>query len=226
MKSLRLWVSEPLPTLNDIVFLILITSLFKIFFVWFCLIRCEAPSFNKMLCRVSDCGNTAKYKQSAVFYFVTFVKSNAKALLTLRIKSPLRSAEGTTRNLLANPVLVFAHIFTNTAYCARSQHAFMWTISSLARIFPYATSIEFLVATASATSFLSSTFMYLWGQLSYIRWYCRRVFRVVISHFGSLWAEVNLAPRWHEAREKTKKTRTFTYRLRIETPKSERHLFA
>ena len=26
--------------------------------------------------------------------FVTFVKSNAKALLTLRIKSPLRSAEG------------------------------------------------------------------------------------------------------------------------------------
>ena len=56
--------------------------------------------------------------------FVTFVKSNAKALLTLRIKSPLRSAEGTTRDLPANPVLVFAHIFTNTAYCARSQHAF------------------------------------------------------------------------------------------------------
>ena len=45
------------------------------------------------------------------------------------------------------------------------QHAFMWTISSLARIFPYATSIEFLVATASATSFLSSAVMYLWGQL-------------------------------------------------------------
>ena len=55
--------------------------------------------------------------------FVTFVKSNAKALLTLRIKSPLRSAEGTTRDLLANPVLMFAHIFTNIAYCARSQHA-------------------------------------------------------------------------------------------------------
>ncbi|MBR3768663.1 MAG: hypothetical protein IKL10_10570, partial [Clostridia bacterium] len=35
-----------------------------------------------ILCRVSDCGNTAKYKQSEVFYFVTFVKSNAKALLT------------------------------------------------------------------------------------------------------------------------------------------------
>ena len=29
--------------------------------------------------------------------FVTFVKSNAKALLTLRIKSPLRSAEGISR---------------------------------------------------------------------------------------------------------------------------------
>ena len=49
------------------------------------------------------------------------------------------------------------------------QRASMWTISSLARIFPYATSIEILVATASATSFLSSAVMYLWGQLSYIR---------------------------------------------------------
>ena len=122
----------------------------------------------------------------AIIGFVTFDKSNAKALLTLRIKSPLRSAEGTTRDLLANPVLMFAHIFTNIAYCARSQHAYMWTISSLARIFPYATSNEFLVATASATSFLSSAVMYLWGQLSYIRRYCRRVFRVVFSHFGSL----------------------------------------
>ena len=101
--------------------------------------------------------------------FVTFVKSNAKALLTLRIKSPLRSAEGTTRDLPANPVLVFARIFTNTAYCTHSQHAFMWTISSLARIFPYATSNNFLVATAFATSFLSSAVMYLWGQLSYTR---------------------------------------------------------
>ena len=97
--------------------------------------------------------------------FVTFVKSNAKALSTLRIKSPLRSAESTTRNLLVNPVLVFAQTFTNTAYCARPNTLFMWTISSLARIFPYATSIEFLVATASATSFLSSAVMYLWGQL-------------------------------------------------------------
>ena len=61
---------------------------------------------------------------SAGMRFVTFVKSNTKALLTLRIKSPLRSAEGTTRDLPANPVLVFAHIFTNTAYCARPQHAF------------------------------------------------------------------------------------------------------
>lgn len=39
------------------------------------------------------------------------------------------------------------------------QHASIWTISSLARIFPYATSIEILVATAPATSFLSSAVM-------------------------------------------------------------------
>ena len=50
----------------------------------------------------------------------------------------------------------------------------------------YATTNEFAVATASVTSFLSSAIMYLWGQLSYRRRYCRRVFRVVISHFGSL----------------------------------------
>ena len=140
--------------------------------------------------------------------FVTFVKSNAKALLTLRIKSPLRSAEGISRCGASRwrvflvggtpPFWTFqaqnrktshcvpARSLRNTAYCARSQHASMWTISSLARIFPYATSIEILVATASATSFLSSAVMYLWGQFSYIRRYCRRVFRVVTSHFGSL----------------------------------------
>ena len=67
--------------------------------------------------------NTAR-RVSEGMRFVTFVKSNAKALLTLRIKSPLRSAEGTTRDLPANPVLVFAHIFTNTAYCRRSATRF------------------------------------------------------------------------------------------------------
>ena len=61
-------------------------------------------------------------------------------------------------------------ILSRTQRIARARNTlFMWTISSLARIFPYATSIEFLVATASATSFLSSTVMYLWGQLSYTR---------------------------------------------------------
>ena len=44
--------------------------------------------------------------------------------MTLRIKSPLRSAEGTTRDLPANPVLVFAHTFTNTAYCRLSATRF------------------------------------------------------------------------------------------------------
>ena len=57
-------------------------------------------------------------------------------------------------------------ILSRTQRIARARNTlFMWTISSLARIFPYATSIEFLVATASATSFLSSAVMYLWGQL-------------------------------------------------------------
>ena len=102
-------------------------------------------------------------------------------------------------------ICVPARSLRNTAYCACSQHAHMWTISSLARIFPYATTNAFVVATASATSFLSSAVMYLWGQLSYIRRYCRRVFRVVVSHFGSLLAEVNLVPRWREAWGENKK---------------------
>ena len=69
-------------------------------------------------------------------------------------------------------------------------------------ILPYATSIEILVATASATSFLSLAVMYLWGQLSYVRRYCRRVFRVVISH---------LVPRWHEARGRKQKRPVLTH---------------
>ena len=60
------------------------------------------------------------------------------------------------------------------------QHSRLW----LECFPPQRTSVS--VATASATSFLSSAVMYLWGQLSYIRRYCRRVFRVVVSHFGSL----------------------------------------
>ena len=61
-------------------------------------------------------------------------------------------------------------ILSRTQRIARARNTlFMWTISSLARIFPYATSIEFLVATASATSFHSSAVMYLWGQLLRIR---------------------------------------------------------
>ena len=144
--------------------------------------------------------------------------------MTLRIKSPLRSAEGTTRDLPANPVLVFVHIFTNTAYCERSQHPFMRTISSLARIFPYATSIAILVATASATSFLSSAVMYLWGQLSYIQRYCLRVFRVLISHFGSLLAEVNLVPRWHEAWRENKKDPYLHTRITGNTKKRTAHV--
>ena len=57
-------------------------------------------------------------------------------------------------------------ILSRTQRIARARNTlFMWTISSLARIFPYATSNEFLVATASATSFLSSAVMYLWGAV-------------------------------------------------------------
>ena len=39
-------------------------------------------------------GYFLRVKRATCSSFVTFVKSNAKALLTLRIKSPLRSAEG------------------------------------------------------------------------------------------------------------------------------------
>ena len=59
------------------------------------------------------------------------------------------------------------------------QHSRLW----LECFPPQRTSVS--VATASATSFLSSAVMYLWGQLSYIQRYCRRVFRVATSHFGS-----------------------------------------
>ena len=53
-------------------------------------------------------------------------------------------------------------ILSRTQRIARARNTlFMWRISSLARIFPYATSNEFAVATASATSFLSSAVMYL-----------------------------------------------------------------
>ena len=132
----------------------------------------------------------------------------------------------------------------------------MWTISALARIFPYATSIEILVATASATSFLSSAVMYLWGAVFiyptilpvwsfcprgvktpslFVAYFFRKnsnrfcgIYKIFIFSLVELlkFNRANLVSRWHEAQEKTKKTRTFTYRLRRETPKSERHLFA
>ena len=60
------------------------------------------------------------------------------------------------------------------------QHSHRWLECSP----PQRTSIS--VATASATPFLSSAVMYLWGQLLYIRRYCRRAFWVITSHFGSL----------------------------------------
>ena len=57
--------------------------------------------FNKDVARHSTTYCEAVYRLadtsrsvSVGMRFVTFVKSNAKALLTLRIKSPLRSAEG------------------------------------------------------------------------------------------------------------------------------------
>ena len=116
-------------------------------------------------------------------------------------------------------------ILSRTQRIARARNTlFMWTISSLARIFPYATSNNFLVATTSATSFLSSAVMYLWGQLSYIRRCCRRCFRVVVSHFGSLWAEVNLAPSWHEAWGENKKDPYLHTRITGNTKKRTAHV--
>ena len=127
---------------------------------------------------------------------------------------------GLCKSKIVKHRIVFLRAHCGTQRIARTRNTLsMWTISSLARIFPYTTSIEILVATASATSFFSSAVMYLWGQLSYIERYCRFCFRGVISHFGSRWAEVSIAPRWHEARGENKKTRTYTHGSR-ETQKA------
>ena len=135
VKLRSLWVRQPSPKVALTLLTIKSTSCVlpfrRIFLLrvkrayrWFCSIRAkpviQQQRTAKQYIGLSD---TAR-RVSKGMRFVTFVKSNAKALLTLRIKSPLRSAEGTTRNLLVNPVLVFAQTFTNTAYCARPQHAF------------------------------------------------------------------------------------------------------
>ena len=64
--------------------------------------------------------------------FVTFVKSNAKALLTLRIKSPLRSAEGISRCRASRYVFLRPHgtaehgvlqALCNTLLCGQYPHS-------------------------------------------------------------------------------------------------------
>ena len=130
----------------------------------------------------------------------------------------------------------------------------MWTISSLARIFPYATSIEIFVATASATSFLSSAVMYLWGQLPYIRRYCPCGHFVhveqILPHYSLLTFFAKIATEFDEftkclylicrhfwkqpvqtscylgtkRREKTKKTRTLHRRITGNTKKRTAHV--
>lgn len=70
----------------------------------FCEVGAAVVSNNTITRHCADCSSDSCHLQKAVFYktcfrrsaagFVTFVKSNAKTLLTLRIKSALRSPRG------------------------------------------------------------------------------------------------------------------------------------
>ena len=101
--------------------------------------------------------------------FVTFVKSNAKALLTLRIKSPLRSAEGI--GWRGSLCLRSAH-FGDRVLHLRLHHASMLKTFSLARMSPYTTSNNSRRYHRPHPPFTRIAIMYLWGQYSYLRSYC------------------------------------------------------
>jgi hypothetical protein len=93
--------------------------------------------------------------------FVTFVKSNAKALLTLRIKSPLRSAEGI--GWRGSLCLRSAH-FGDSVLHLRLHHASMLKTFSLARMSPYTTSYNSRRHHRPHPPFSRIAIMYLWGQ--------------------------------------------------------------
>ena len=93
--------------------------------------------------------------------FVTFVKSNAKALLTLRIKSPLRSAEGI--GWRGSLCLRSAH-FGDRVLHLRLHHASMLKTFSLARMSPYTTSNNSRRYHRPHPPFSRIAIMYLWGQ--------------------------------------------------------------
>ena len=95
--------------------------------------------------------------------FVTFVKSNAKALLTLRIKSPLRSAEGI--GWRSSLCLRSAH-FGDRVLHLRLHHASMLKTFSLARMSPYTTSHNSRRYHRPHPPSSRIAIMYLWGQYS------------------------------------------------------------
>ena len=101
--------------------------------------------------------------------FVTFVKSNAKALLTLRIKSSLRSAEGI--GWRGSLCLRSTH-FGDRVLHLRLHHASMLKTFSLARMSPYTTSNNSRRYHRPHPPFTRIAIMYLWGQYSYSRSYC------------------------------------------------------
>ena len=101
--------------------------------------------------------------------FVTFVKSNAKALLTLRIKSPLRSAEGI--GWRGSLCLRSAHFGDRVLHLCL-HHASMLKTFSLARMSPYTTSNNSRRYHRPHPPFTRIAIMYLWGQYSYLRSYC------------------------------------------------------
>ena len=146
--------------------------------------------------------------------------------MTLRIKSPLRSAEGTTRNLLANPVLVFVHIFTNTAYCRRSATRFLCgQYPHSLGYFPMQRPMKLPLLPPPRPPFYRRR-LCICGGSYHIYDDTAAVF------FGwSLLTSAHSEPRSTSCQdgtkrgEKTKKTRTYTHGSR-ETPKSERRTFA
>ena len=113
--------------------------------------------------------------------FVTFVKSNAKALLTLRIKSPLRSAEGI--GWRGSLCLRSAH-FGDSVLHLRLHHASMSKTSSLARMSPYTTSHNSRRYHRPHPPSYRIAIMYLWWQYSHLRSYCP----ITVSHVRvSIW---------------------------------------
>ena len=120
-------------------------------------------------------GYFLRVKRATCSSFVTFVKSNAKALLTLRIKSPLRSAEGI--GWRSSLCLRSAH-FGDRVLHLRLHHASMLKTFSLARMSPYTTSHNSRRYHRPHPPSSRIAIMYLWGQYSHLRSYCP----ITVSH--------------------------------------------